>query len=294
VPGHAGGGARTVLTASAGYIGERLRLVARDLPGIPAACGGHAADRETASLDKIACRHVCIIMQGRLHVQNFLADTSACKMRPVPRKYSMQTRSEEAALRRQRLIDAAVEVLGEVGADRLTMDMVAQRADAATRTVYNHFPSRQELLAAVQAHLLQAFRDTLQLDIPATGEPAERLRQFVALLYDMYERQGAALTTMLELDEPAIRAQVRDMRAWRRDRLEQILRPADGALRLPLAQAAGLAFVLTNHITWRALREEMGLTQDKAIQTTATGLETGLFGASPSRTKGTSDRAQSR
>ena len=201
-------------------------------------------------------------------------------MRPVSRKYSMETRSEEAALRRQRLIDAAVEVLGEVGADRLTMDMVAQRADAATRTVYNHFSTRQELLAAVQAHLLGAFRDTLQLDIPATGEPAERLRQFVVLLYDMYERQGAALTTMLELDEPAIRAQVRDMRTWRRDRLEQILRSSNETLRLPLREAVGFAFVLTNHVSWRALREEIGLAQGKAIETTATGLEAGLFGVS--------------
>jgi hypothetical protein len=86
----------------------------------------------------------------------------------VPRKYSVETRSEEAALRRQRLIDAAVKVLGEVGAD---------------------------------------------------------------LLYDMYERQGAVLTTMLELDEPAIRAQVRDMRTWRQDRLEQILRSSNETLR---------------------------------------------------------------
>jgi AcrR family transcriptional regulator len=192
----------------------------------------------------------------------------------------MENRSEEAALRRRRLIDAAVAVLGEVGADRLTMDMVAERADAATRTVYNHFSTRQELLAAVQAHLLEAFRDTLQMDIPETGEPAARLRQFVAVLYDMYERQGVALTTLLELDDPAIHAQVRDMRAWRRKRLEQILESAEGTLRLPLRQAVAFAFVLSNHISWRVLREELRLSQSNAIETTVTGLETGLFGGS--------------
>ena len=76
-------------------------------------------------------------------------------------------------MRRRRLIDATVEVLGEVGAERLTMDMVAQRADAATRTVYNYFSTRQDLLAAVQDHLLQAFRDTLQLEVL---KPANRPR----------------------------------------------------------------------------------------------------------------------
>ena len=205
----------------------------------------------------------------------------------------MEIRSEEAALRRQRLIDATVAVLGEVGADRLTMDMVAERADAATRTVYNYFPTRQELLAAVQAHLLQAFRDTLQPDIPETGEPAERLGQFVAALYTMYERQGAALTTLLQLDEPGIRAQVRDMRAWRQDRLEQILRPANDTLSLPLGQAVAFAFVLTNHVSWRVLREEMGLTQGTAIETTVTGLQAGLFGASATHATHPSNPAQS-
>jgi AcrR family transcriptional regulator len=210
----------------------------------------------------------------------------ACNMCRVPRKYSMDTRSEAAALRRRRLIDATVEVLGEVGVDRLTMDMVAERADAATRTIYNHFPTRQDLLSAVQAELLQVFRATLQLEIPETGEPAERLRQFVSVLFTRYEQQGAALTTLLEFDEPAIRAQVRDMRAWRRDRLEQILRPAGGTLRLPVGQAVAFAFVMTNHVSWRALREELALTQEQAVDTTATGIEAGLFRVSEHRTPG--------
>lgn len=208
-------------------------------------------------------------------------------MKFMPRKYSMDMRSEVAALRRRRLIEATVEVLGEVGADRLTMDMVAQRADAATRTIYNYFPTRQDLLSAVQAELLQAFRDTLQLEIPETGEPAERLRQFVAVLFDMYEQQGAALTTLLEFDEPDVRAQVREMRVWRRDRLEEIIRSASGTtLRLPVGQAVAFAFVMTNHVSWRVLREELALAQRQAVETTATGIEAGLFRVGEHRTPG--------
>jgi AcrR family transcriptional regulator len=209
----------------------------------------------------------------------------------MPRKYSMEIRSEVAALRRRRLIEATVEVLGEVGADRLTMDMVAERADAATRTIYNYFPTRQDLLSAVQAELLQAFRDTLQLEIPETGGPAERLRQFIAVLFDMYEQQGAALTTLLEFDEPGIRVQVREMRAWRLDRLEQIFRPASDTLRLPIGQAVAFAFVMTNHVSWRVLRDEIGLTQSQAIETTTTGIEAGLFRVSARRTR---DKAAAR
>jgi AcrR family transcriptional regulator len=156
--------------------------------------------------------------------------------------------------------------------------MVAERADAATRTVYNHFSTRQEFLGAVQAQLLQPFREALQMNIPETGDPAERLRMFVAVLFDMYQRQGAALTTLLEFDQPSVRNQIRDMGAWRRDRLGQILRPAKETLRLPLTQAVAFAFVMTNHVSWRVLRDELSLTQAKAIDTTVSGLQAGVFG----------------
>jgi AcrR family transcriptional regulator len=189
----------------------------------------------------------------------------------------MDTRNEETALLRRRVIDAAFEVLGEVGAERLTMDMVAARAGAATRTVYNHFGSRPELLAAVYDDLLQTNRELLQRNIAATGEPAERLRQFVIHMYGIYEERGVAFATLIALDDPTIRVLLRDMRAWRRERLTEILRPTKTTLLLPLKQAAAFAFVTTNHATWRALRDESGLTQRQAIDTSTTVLQAALF-----------------
>jgi AcrR family transcriptional regulator len=189
----------------------------------------------------------------------------------------METRTEEGALLRRRVMDAAFEVLGEVGAERLTMDMVAARADAATRTVYNHFGSRQELLAAVYADLVQTNRSILQRSFAETDDPAEGLREFVTQMYGIYEEGGAAFATLIALDDPTIRAHLRDIRTWRRERLTQILRPASKTLRLPHKQAAAFAFVTTNHVTWRALREDAGLTQRQAIHTATTVLQAALF-----------------
>jgi AcrR family transcriptional regulator len=198
-------------------------------------------------------------------------------MSGVPRKYAMDTRNEEGALLRRRVMDAAFAVLGEVGAERLTMDLVATRADVATRTVYNHFGSRQELLAAVYADLLRTNRNLLQRIVAETGEPPERLQQFVTQMYDIYQEGGAGFTALIELNEPTIRAQLQDMRTWRRNRLTQILRPATKTLRLPLKHAAAFAFVTTNHVTWAALREDAGLTQRQAIHTSTTVLRAALF-----------------
>jgi AcrR family transcriptional regulator len=189
----------------------------------------------------------------------------------------MDVRSEEAANRRRRLLDAAIAVVGEVGADRLTMEMVAERADTATRTLYNHFSSRDELFNEMNARLFDMFRTATALELPTEGEPPERLRQFVTILFGNYERQGQSLTTLVELKHEGIQAQLGEMRLWRRQQLEQILRPAKSALRLPLDQSVALAFVMTNHVTWRALRDEVGLGQAKTIETTVTGLEAALF-----------------
>src|SRR4051794_6644019 len=166
----------------------------------------------------------------------------------------MEVRKEEAAVRRRRLVDAAIEVVGEVGADRLTMEMVAERADTATRTLYNHFSTREQLFAEMNARLLEMFRNAAMLDAATTGEPAERLRQFVSIFFDNYERQGESLTTLLALNDDTVRAQVSEIRRWRRQQLEEVLRPAKNQLRLPLAQAVAFAFVMTNHVSWRVLR----------------------------------------
>lgn len=199
----------------------------------------------------------------------------------MPRAYAMENRREETAARRRRLLEAAIEVLGEVGTERLTMEAVAERADTATRTLYNHFASRDELIAQAHALLLSAYREGFRLEVPRTGDPVERLVSFVELLFGTYSRQGASLATLLgHRDDPAIDAQVREMRSWRQGELERILKSAKADLRIPLSHAAALAFVSTNHATWAALVEECGLTPAKAVTVTTDALRAALFGGS--------------
>ena len=41
---------------------------------------------------------------------------------------------------------------------------------------------------------------------------------------------------------------------------------------------------MTNHVSWRVLREELALTQEQAVETTATGIEAGVFRVGKRRT----------
>ncbi len=51
------------------------------------------------------------------------------------------------------ILDATLEVLAEVGAARLTMDMVAARAGAGKATIYRRWTSKVELVIDAVAHM---------------------------------------------------------------------------------------------------------------------------------------------
>ena len=58
------------------------------------------------------------------------------------------------ALPLDRILDAALELLDEQGADALSMRSLAQRLESGTATLYRHFANRSELVAMVVDHIL--------------------------------------------------------------------------------------------------------------------------------------------
>jgi len=65
---------------------------------------------------------------------------------------------ERSAARVDALLDAAAGVVDEIGFDRLTTAMVAERADASIGTVYRYFPDRIALLQGLRERALLRFR----------------------------------------------------------------------------------------------------------------------------------------
>lgn len=65
---------------------------------------------------------------------------------------------ERSAARVDALLDAAAAVVDEIGFDRLTTAMVAERADASIGTVYRYFPDRIALLQGLRERAISRFR----------------------------------------------------------------------------------------------------------------------------------------
>jgi len=107
--------------------------------------------------------------------------------------------AEQAALgpARERVLEAAERVVGDIGAARLTLDAVAQAAGVSKGGLLYHFPSKESLLSA----LAQRYVDSMQMCIDAakgglTGDQAQQLKAcIVGILGDdpRTKAMGAAL-----------------------------------------------------------------------------------------------------
>ncbi|HET6672816.1 MAG TPA: TetR/AcrR family transcriptional regulator [Agromyces sp.] len=66
------------------------------------------------------------------------------------------------------LLDAAAEIVEETGFERLTTQMVAERAGASIGTVYRYFPDRVAVLHALRERAIRRFRERVADEMAST------------------------------------------------------------------------------------------------------------------------------
>jgi len=97
-------------------------------------------------------------------------------------------RDEVAALKRARILAAAVELFYENGYANTTLDAVAERLGVTKPFIYSHFSSKSEILAVICSRgigsSLEAIDSILPLDISATEKLATISRRFVTAVLE--------------------------------------------------------------------------------------------------------------
>ena len=168
------------------------------------------------------------------------------------KRQSSELRDEYAALTRGRIVAAFVESLADGTADDVAMADVAKRAKVAERTIYRHFKTRAELLAAAGEWI----EDNVFGYVPFTS-PDELPGIFRRLCrsFDRHPHLARAI---------ALTRAGRTMRADFRRRLIEQHRKAMAPLTRHLKpkevrQAEALATYLNNVLAWSALREDFGM-----------------------------------
>lgn len=90
------------------------------------------------------------------------------------RSYSSPLRAEQAAATRDRIIDAAIELMQDADPGAFGMQDVADRAGVALRTAYRAFPTKDDLLAGVLDAINERFSEI------AGGAPPTTRQEFDA------------------------------------------------------------------------------------------------------------------
>lgn len=162
----------------------------------------------------------------------------------------------------EQLISAVLQLMLEDGADAVTVGAVAERADVALRTVYNHFSSRDALLEAALERIISEIEAALAAAGIEEGAPEERIRRFVGAAFGEFDRLGILLTRILSVrGVPHLERRLAELNEWRLARIEDIVAAAEaeGAVRLEAVQANALAGALIGHGSWEALVQIGGL-----------------------------------
>src|SRR5664279_2720391 len=81
--------------------------------------------------------------------------------------------------KREAIIQAAIAEFRDNGFKVTSMDRIAARAEVSKRTVYNHFPSKDELFAEILLELWECSKEQLELLYRPDQPLREQLREMM-------------------------------------------------------------------------------------------------------------------
>lgn len=170
-----------------------------------------------------------------------------------PRPYDGGKRRADAERTRERILDAAADMLAQGGGTGFSLEAVARRAGVARMTVYYQFGSRAGLLEA--AFDRRAARSRIAAEAPAAfgaADPREGVRHVVSIFCDFWGADAAGmrgLNVAGDLD-PEMAESLRARNERRRIGLRRLVERM--AARRP-AELTDALFMLTGASTYAAL-----------------------------------------
>lgn len=105
--------------------------------------------------------------------------------------------------KRQAVIDAAERIFLDQGYANASMDGIAAEAGVSKRTVYNHFPSKQDLFQAVVDRLYAGLHEVRRRGLPLDRPPVAVLTEFAEdLLAQLRRPQMQGLYRLIVSERP--------------------------------------------------------------------------------------------
>lgn len=89
--------------------------------------------------------------------------------------------------RKESIIISTIETLNEVGLQKLSTKLIAQREGVSEGTLFRHFKNKTEIMLAVIEHFSQFDNAIIETSINKKLNPIERIRYFVKAYAEYYE-----------------------------------------------------------------------------------------------------------
>ena len=103
-------------------------------------------------------------------------------------------------VKRQVIIDAAIEVFSHNGFQNSTISEIAQRANVAEGTIYQYFKNKEDLFFSIPTDKTKQFYKELELHLQGIDGAMNKIRKFVwYYLYHLQENPAYARALMLEM-----------------------------------------------------------------------------------------------
>jgi AcrR family transcriptional regulator len=175
------------------------------------------------------------------------------------RRYRLGRRAESAEETRRRIVEATFQLHSERGIADTSMTDIAARAGVSVGTVYHHFPSYAEAIAACGAYTLEHAPAPTAAIFDGASSRRERLARLAHALFRHYERVPALESVRRDRHlTPELGAFAREEARNRR----QLAREAAGA-------DAQLVAALVDIEVYRSLRREGFRTAEAADRVAA-------------------------
>ncbi|EHQ89642.1 TetR/AcrR family transcriptional regulator [Desulfosporosinus youngiae] len=110
---------------------------------------------------------------------------------------------------RQKIIKAALDLIQRQGFDKTTMEQIAEEADVARKTLYNHFPVKEAIVDEYVRSLSRRFTQETYAKLPNLPDTRSRLLETLDKVYEQVEinpeiigiSMGYRLKNMLQGEE---------------------------------------------------------------------------------------------
>ena len=90
----------------------------------------------------------------------------------------MKRKKRDTSAKRESILNAAIDAFIEFGFEKTSMDLIAERADASKRTVYNHFSSKESLIEAAFNQFLRGAFESKNIEYDPEKSIEDQLGEF--------------------------------------------------------------------------------------------------------------------